>query len=74
MLHFLLFAHLLRIKFFISLDDLRLPIQARPVGAVDGNGLVEDFDASDDPEYVGHENGENGQGASEVSSFFLQCC
>lgn len=51
-----------------SLDDPRLPIQARPAGAVDANGIVEDFDASDDPEYVGHENGEEGQGASQVSS------
>lgn len=51
-----------------DLDDPRLPIQARPAGAVDGNGLVEGFDP-ENPEYIGHDNGEEGQGASQVSSF-----
>lgn len=51
-----------------SLNDPRLPVQARPAGAVDTNGLVAGFDDSD-PEYKGHENGEQGQGAAAYSSF-----
>lgn len=50
-----------------DLDDPRLPVQARPAGAVDNNGLVADFDP-ETPEYVGHENGEEGPGASAISS------
>lgn len=51
-----------------SLNDPRLSIQARPVGAVDSEGIVDDFDY-DDPgiEYEGHENGEQGS-ASNTSS------
>lgn len=50
-----------------TLGDPRLPIQARPAGAVDANGLVDDF-SDDTPDYIGHENGEEGQGASNISS------
>lgn len=50
-----------------SKDDPRLPVQARPVGAVDGSGVVQGFE-TDDPQYVGHENGVEGIGASNVSS------
>lgn len=50
-----------------SLNDPRLSIQARPVGAVDSQGLVAGFDASD-PEYQGHANGEEGIGADNISS------
>lgn len=50
-----------------SLDDPRLPIQARPIGAVDNNGLVIGADLSN-PEYDGHANGEQGEGAVNISS------
>ena len=48
-------------------DDPRLSIQARPVGAVDGNGLVPGF-TTDDPVYAGHQNGVSGAGANTISS------
>lgn len=48
-------------------NDPRLPIQARPAGAVGNNGLVPGFSTAD-PVYVGHQNGLNGVGASNVSS------
>lgn len=51
-----------------DLDDPRLPIQVRPVGAVDSDGVVADFDPDDDPEYTGNVNGEEGGGASNFSS------
>lgn len=50
-----------------SLNDPRLSIQARPVGAVDAEGLVEGFDTSN-PQYQGHQNGEEGVGAVDISS------
>jgi hypothetical protein len=60
-----------------SRRDPRLPVQARQVGAVDASGAVPGFqpvpfDASmfdlDDPTYVGHVNGENGIGETNISS------
>ncbi|MCW9705974.1 SusD/RagB family nutrient-binding outer membrane lipoprotein [Fodinibius salsisoli] len=53
-----------------SLNDPRLAIQARPVGAVDGQGLVAGFDGSN-PVYEGHDNGEEGVGAVNISSIGL---
>ncbi|WP_234571925.1 SusD/RagB family nutrient-binding outer membrane lipoprotein [Rhodohalobacter sp. 614A] len=50
-----------------DLNDPRLSIQARPVGAVDNNGLVAGFDP-DMVEYTGNLNGEDGGGASNFSS------
>jgi len=50
-----------------DLDDPRLPIQARPVGAVDGSGIVAGFDP-ETPEYEGNVNGEEGGGAGNYSS------
>lgn len=50
-----------------SLDDPRLPIHARPVGAVDTDGLVEDFDP-DSIYYEGQPSGGEGLGADDVSS------
>lgn len=50
-----------------NLNDPRLPIQARPVGAVDNNGLVPGFE-TDSPVYTGNVNGEEGGGAGNFSS------
>lgn len=50
-----------------SLDDPRLPIQARPVGAVESEGPVQGF-SDENPEYEGHENGEQGSGTETISS------
>ncbi|SHF31609.1 Starch-binding associating with outer membrane [Fodinibius roseus] len=50
-----------------SLDDPRLPIQARPVGAIDSDGPVAGF-SDENPEYEGHENGEQGSGTDTISS------
>lgn len=50
-----------------ELDDPRLPVQARPVGAVDGSGEVAGFDP-EEPEYAGNVNGEEGGGAANFSS------
>lgn len=50
-----------------DLNDPRLPVQARPVGAVDNNGLVSGFDP-ETPEYEGNVNGEEGGGAVNFSS------
>lgn len=50
-----------------DLDDPRLPVHARPVGAVDGSGEVPGFDP-DEPEYAGNVNGEEGGGATNYSS------
>ncbi|MEX2404923.1 MAG: SusD/RagB family nutrient-binding outer membrane lipoprotein [Balneolales bacterium] len=52
-----------------GLDDPRLSIQARPVGAVDNNGLVSGFDPEPDSiVYEGNVNGAEGDGASNYSS------
>ncbi|WP_234567035.1 SusD/RagB family nutrient-binding outer membrane lipoprotein [Rhodohalobacter sp. 614A] len=50
-----------------DLDDPRLPIQARPVGAVNNSGLVPGFDP-DTVEYAGNVNGSEGDGAGSYSS------
>lgn len=50
-----------------DLNDPRLSIQARPVGAVDNNGLVAGFN-TDSPVYAGNINGVEGGGASNFSS------
>lgn len=50
-----------------SLDDPRLAIQARPVGAINNDGIVAGFDPSS-PVYTGHVNGAEGNGASNYSS------
>lgn len=50
-----------------DLNDPRLPVQARPVGAVDNSGPVAGFDP-DTPEYTGNVNGEEGGGAGNFSS------
>lgn len=50
-----------------DLNDPRLPIQARPVGAVDGSGIVEGFDP-ETIEYEGQVNGTDGGGAVNFSS------
>ncbi len=49
-----------------GLNDPRLPIQARPVGAVDGNGAVSGTITN--PTYVGHANGTQGEGTANISS------
>ncbi|MEX0928361.1 MAG: SusD/RagB family nutrient-binding outer membrane lipoprotein [Balneolales bacterium] len=52
-----------------DLDDPRLPVQARPVGAVDNSGLVAGFDPEPgEIEYEGNVNGREGGGASNFSS------
>lgn len=50
-----------------STNDPRLPVQARPAGAVNNNGPVAGFNPAN-PVYVGHQNGLTGPGASAVSS------
>ena len=49
-----------------NLNDPRLPVQARPVGAVDNNGLTNATITN--PTYVGHLNGTDGEGAANISS------
>jgi len=51
-----------------ELDDPRLPIQARPAGAVNNLGIVPGFSPDGEPEYIGHDNGEEGDGARFYSS------
>ncbi|MEX0686589.1 MAG: SusD/RagB family nutrient-binding outer membrane lipoprotein [Balneolales bacterium] len=55
------------IDLLTNLNDPRLPIQARPVGAVDNNGIVPGF-TPNPAEYEGNENGVDGGGASSWSS------
>lgn len=50
-----------------SLNDPRLPVQARPVGVVDNQGLVSNPELTDTT-YTGHVNGAEGIGAENVSS------